>query len=602
MRSESDLRQQLTRIDGRGYPAYKDLAGDYRCKDFDLYLDHVQGDPFAAPSKVRVRVPMSVAQFPSELFENPARKLGLCDFLAREVARAIGGDGAAQTTSKGSERRESRGRGSRSGGGSGKSGLIRIDSGGQEVLERSAVVLGEDWVEARLEVGLPAAGRRILGRQAETLLLQRLPAVARAGLLWESLNERDAVEFVHCVENQESIRTRLAGLGLVAFVANGAVLPRESGASERPLRNEEVVPFVSPPQLELEIDVPNPLPGDEPRESLRGMGIATGVTLIVGGGYHGKSTLLRALERAVYPHIPGDGREHVVSRRDLVKVRAEDGRRVERVAIDPFIGVLPGGRSTRAFRSEDASGSTSQAANIVEAVEVDCTGLLLDEDTSATNFMVRDARMQALVDADFEPIIPFLERVKELHDRLGVSTVMVMGGCGDYFDVADRVIRLRDYRVEDVSEEARGIAKRLPSQRTNEARAPLTAPEPRIPIAKSFDASRGRRDVKIDARDRDTIGYGSDAIDMRAVEQLVSTSQARAVGYAILKASRELMGEGRELSRILDDLEAQLDAHGVDALDVRDSRSGRHPGNLARPRRYEIAAAINRLRSLRVQD
>jgi predicted ABC-class ATPase len=324
------------------------------------------------------------------------------------------------------------------------------------------------------------------------------------------------------------------------------------------------------------------------------------VTLIVGGGYHGKSTLLRALERGVHPHIPGDGREWVVSRNDLVKIRAEDGRRVERVGIDAFIRELPGGRSTTAFSSEDASGSTSQASNIVEALEAGAGGLLLDEDTSATNFLVRDARMQALVPRDHEPITPFVERVRELYDALGTSTVLVMGGSGDYFDVADRVVRLCDYRAEDLTREAHEIAVRQPTGRRNETTSPLAPVSQRVPLAASFDPSRGRKAVKIDTFGRGEIRFGREQIDLRSVEQLVDCSQTRAIAAALHLAAHRFMNGDATLSEILDQLDGLLDEAGLDVLDPF-HRPGRHPGRFARPRRFEIAAAINRIRSLRVK-
>jgi len=611
-RDAGELARRLQRIDGRGYKAYQDIRGSFELERCTLYVDHVQGDPFAAPSKLRVRVPMSEAALPAELFAGRVRRIALSDFLARAVRSAVIDRGAGHESAargqrqrardSGGARRNRRDRGRDSNAGSGKSGLIRIDAGAQEVLERSAVVITPAWVEARVEVGLPAAGRRVLGREAERLLLTRLPETALAGLLWESLDREAARLFVECVENQEHVRSRLAVLGLVAFVGNGAVLPRESGASDRPLCGESVVPFRSPGELEVCIEVPNPVAGAGSAESaLTGMGIPQGVTLIVVGGYHGKSTLLHALERGVYPHIPGDGRETVVSAPDLVKIRAEDGRRVERVDIHSFISELPGGRSTRAFCSDDASGSTSQAANIVEAVEAGASGLLLDEDTSATNFMVRDARMQALVAKEFEPITPFLERVRELHRKLGISTVLVMGGCGDYFEVADRVIMLREYQPLDCTDEAREVARQQRGKRRSEAREGISAPLARVPLAASFDASRGRRDVKIDVRGCDEIVFGSDPIDLRGVEQLVDPSQTRAVGLAIHLASQRLMNGEHSLGEVLDALEALLDSEGLDLLDPFGGGEGHNPGNFARPRRFEIAAAINRLRSLRVR-
>jgi predicted ABC-class ATPase len=576
-----ELERSLLRIDGRGYKAYGDVRGSWQHDGLSLHIDHVQGDPFAAPSKLRLRVPHSASQLPRELFDTPVRRMALADALARQ-ADAIAGGG---------QRR-----------GSGKSCVVLVDAGGQEVLERTAVALTDDHVELRLQVGLPARGRRVLGRVAAELLCQELPDLAARALRWENLPQDEVRDFVACVDNQEHLRAQLDAAGLVAFIADGSILPRESGASDRPLASSSATPCVAPASLCVELELRHPLPGpDGPRTTLRGLGIRRGITLIVGGGYHGKSTLLRALEHCVYPHIPGDGREWCVSDAGLVKVRAEDGRRVEQVDISAFISDLPQDRSTERFCSDDASGSTSQAANIVEALEVGASGLLLDEDTSATNFMVRDARMQALVAKEHEPITPFLERVREIYERHGVSTVLVMGGCGDYFDVADRVIAMREFLPEDQTDEARRIATAAPSARTREATQPWGAITQRSPIAKSFDASRGRREVKIAARERDQLTFGNDSIDLRAVEQLLDRSQTRAVGHALHLAATRFMQDDRNLREVLDEIEAFFDGEGLDVLDPW-RRGDEHPGNFARPRRFEIAAAMNRLRSARMRQ
>jgi predicted ABC-class ATPase len=577
------LRHTITRIDGRGYKAYKEIEGSWSFPKLSLYIDHVQADPFAPPSKVRLRLSHSETKLPEELFADPTRRLALEDVLARNVYAAI------QQNIKGHRD-------------TGKSDLIKIDVGGQEVLNRTALVVTSEWVEARLFIGLPAAGRRVLGRQAEAILCEALPRIVERGLVWTNLPQEEISAFVACVENQEHIRKQLDMLGLIAFVADGAVLPRESGASDKPLNPREAVPFKSPDPLRISVSLPNLVKRvNETTNVVSGMGIPKGVTLIVGGGYHGKSTLLRALERGVYPHIPGDGREYVVANPHAVKIRAEDGRRVDKVNMSAFISDLPYGNPTRDFSSEDASGSTSQAANIVEALETGAQVLLLDEDTSASNFMVRDARMQALVDKENEPITPFLDRVHEIHERLGVSTVLVMGGCGDYFDVADTVIMMRNYLPYDVSAEAQEVTRAYPTARHAEALLPLSRITERIPLAESFDPSRGRRAVKIVAKGIDRVLYGREPIDLRYLEQLVDWSQTRAIGAAIHLARRRFIDGKRTLREILDALEAYLDQHGLDHLDPF-YQDERHPGAFARPRRYEIAGAINRLRTLTVRQ
>lgn len=574
------LRRTLSRIDGRSYNAYKNLLGDYDFRWFTLHIDHVQGDPFAAPSRLRARVPMKRAGYPRDLFRNRVRRIALEDFAARQVNRAV--------------LRESRRIQ-----GSGKSGMIHIDAGGQEVLARTACRITPNWVEARIYVGLPAAGRNIMGREARDLLCEVLPDIVQKGLLWRAFPDKAAWSFVECVENQESIRDRLEELGLVAFVGEGAILPRESGNSPRPLDSKRAVAFQSPASLRVRLNLPNPLTRDPgaPRH-VAGMGVPRGVTLIVGGGYHGKSTLLKALEQGIYPHVPGDGRETVVTCRQAVKIRAEDGRRIERVDIGPFIDNLPGGLNTRIFSTDNASGSTSQAANIIEALEMGADALLLDEDTSATNFMVRDVRMQALVRKEFEPITPFVDRVRGIYETFGVSTVLVMGGCGDYFDVADHVILMREYLPEDVTREAQRVAAAHETGRRSEAEPPSAWRLERTPLPASFDASRGKKRIKIDAKALDQILFGSDPIDLRGVEQLVDVSQTRAVGMAIFLAASRFMDGKVPLKTALERLDAYLDENGLDLLDPFHRGEG-HPGSFARPRALEIAAAINRLRSVR---
>tara|TARA_B100000586_G_C20113087_1_gene431195 strand:+ start:1445 stop:3199 length:1755 start_codon:yes stop_codon:yes gene_type:complete len=579
MSNDQHLRQLLSHIDGRGYKDYKQIKGSYEFSDFNLYIDHVQGDPFALPSKVRLRVDQKRAQIPAGLWTNSVRQVALEDFIARAIRQSVQDLVSPKK-------------------GSGKSGLVFIDAGQQEVLERTAVIITEDWVETRLQVGLPAAGRRILGKQAIKILCQEIPQIVEQALMWKNLDHKQCRTFVECVENQETIYQQLDRLGLVAFVANGSVLPRDSGISDLPLSGSQVVDFQAPESLETSIEVPNHLPSGE--TIIKGMGIPKGITLIVGGGYHGKSTLLKALEKCVYAHIPGDGREYVITTRDAVKIRAEDGRRVEKVNINPFISNLPQEISTDSFCSEDASGSTSQAANIMEALEIGAKLLLLDEDTSATNFMVRDARMQLLVHKDQEPITPFVDRVRELYDSLGVSTVLVMGGSGDYFDVANTIIKMQDYCPYDVGNLARDIVDEHPTKRQVDALEPFGQVTARMPQAASFNASRGRKEVKIDARARDLLIYGSDSIDLRYVDQLVETSQTGAVGHAIYLANQSMMSCNATLQDVVERLELFFDQNGLDALDPF-YRKENHPGNFSRPRKYEIAAAINRLRTLKLK-
>ncbi len=560
-----DLAAALRRLDGKGYKAYKDVKGRYDAGRFTLSIDHVQGDPFAEPSRLRALVPADSAALPEWALRNEARRTAAADFLNRALEAAL--------------RRRASDRGS------GKSGELFVLRPGQEVLVRAAMAVSPDGaVEARFRAGLPARGRRILGREAAELLTGDVPAAVEAALLFESL-DADALRLhVESVEDARALRAALAEQGLVAFVADGAHLPRRSGIDDRPLPFEDAVPFRAPDSLHVTLHAPNA--GD-----VAGLGIRAGVTLIVGGGFHGKSTLLRAIERGVYDHVPGDGRERVVAVADAVKVRAEDGRAVAGTDISNFIGRLPGGGDTRAFRTANASGSTSQAAAIAEALEVGCACLLLDEDTSATNFMIRDARMQALIADEHEPITPFIDRARQLADELGVSTLLVVGGSGDYFDVADTVIAMRDYVPAEVTAQARRIAREQPTRRAHEG-GPWRDVAARVPLPASLDPSRGRHDVHLRTRSEERILFGTQEVELSAVEQIVETGQTRAMGEAIAWARGRALDGERNMAEALREIMATLERDGLDAFQRHEA------GELAAFRIYELAAFLNRIRGL----
>jgi predicted ABC-class ATPase len=563
------LRSILTRIDGRGYKAYKEIQGGWTFPGFLLHIDHVQGDPFAAPSRLCVELGHSESDLPGDLFSTPLRRIALGDYLVRRFRAA------AASIARGNR-------------GIGKSGLIAVVTAGQEVLKRNAVVFGPNSLQCRFILGLPAAGRTVLGRQAAEMLLEEVPRIVEQSLLFSCLPPGDAERHLQCVEDQEALREALPQKGLVAFVPEGASLPRRSGIDPQPL-GREAVPFEPPPELTVELACPH-------RGSLRGMGIPAGVTLIVGGGFHGKSTLLDALQLGVYNHLPGDGREYVVTDATASKVRAEDGRAVEKVDISPFITGLPNGQETRAFSTANASGSTSQAANIIEPLEVGSRLLLVDEDTSATNFMIRDERMQELVAKNREPITPFVDKVRQLYQNRGVSTVLVMGGSGDYFDVADTVIMMDAYRPRAVTARAREIAARHAQRRRPEGGETFGTLTPRRFVPASFDPSRGRREVKIDTPRVNTLLFGKSTIDLTAVEQLVDEGQTLAAGWAIHTLStRHLSGE-ITLAEALEALFREIEERGLDTL------LPWRTGTLALPRPFEVAAAINRLRGVRVKD
>ena len=577
----NDLERLLIRIDKRQYPAYKDTQGVWVYPTgAKLSIDWIQGDPYASPSRCRVLVPENLAGFPRKLYENRVRKIALEDYLTRSFGAAVsasGGDVRAQNQGWKGE----------------KGGDMMVDKPGQYVIERSSVQIHKDGsVEARFTVGLPARGRTILGSWASSILCNNLPRYISEGLLCRNLNSTRIQMHVDCVEDSEALRGMLDDLGLVAFVADGSILPRASGNSDLPMTASQAVTFRSPDELAITVELPH-------KGSIRGMGIRKGITLICGGGFHGKTTLLEALQVGVYNKVLGDGREYVVVHPSAVKIRAEDGRYVNSVDISPYINNLPLRKDTRCFDSTDASGSTSQATNIQEALEVGSKVLLIDEDTSATNFMVRDMRMSELVAPEKEPISPFIDRIEALASS-GVSSILVLGGTGEYFHLASTVLMLDSYKIHDATSQAHEIAKRY-----NEASSKFQLSKIRnnkilcYPVIRARILSHvlngSRHEARIRTRGKSQISVDEETLDLNAVEQLVEESQTRTIAYALSTLHRYISNgkwKALPLEKIVEILEMEIDTSGLDYL-----TEGTPLGNLARPRRYEIVAAISRLRS-----
>ncbi|GAA2001847.1 ABC-ATPase domain-containing protein [Brevibacterium samyangense] len=590
------LERTLASLDGRGYAAYKHLRGTHDLGGMDLVVDHVQVDPYAPPSRMRLVVDARDAALPADLVADRLGRIAVSDFLTRRFAAAITEHFSARAgrgPAAHGDRRSHHRRGARP---DAQKPPVTIGTPGQEILERSSVLLAPDRVEARIEVALPAAGRRIRGREAAELLLDVLPELGRSALFHGNLDAEARTALaahVALLRDQDALRTALRAAGLVAFVGDGAVLPRSSGASDLPLTSGAVA-FRSPDSLRVSFDLPS-------GRAVTGMGVPEGITVVVGGGYHGKSTLLRALERGVYPHIAGDGREWVVTRPDAVSIRAEDGRAVTGVDISPFIGNLPSGTDTRHFTTTNASGSTSQAANLMEAVDSGAGALLIDEDTSATNFMIRDERMRLLVPAAKEPITPFHDRIRPLWRDRGVPTVLVAGGSGAFFALADHVIAMDSYVPYDVTQRAHEIAAAAAGGTTAEAPSspdtafpatafPTTQPG-RVPDPAGLQP--GHKQPR--ARGLGSIQFGRQDIDVSHLAQLVDPAQTEAIARILDRLAREADGR-RTLDELVDRIEAVLDENGLDAL----STYRGHPGHLARPRRHEILAAVNRHRGLRL--
>ncbi len=562
LRNRDALEEMIHRIDGRGYKAYKDIAGDYDFGDFTLHIEHVQGDPFASPSRFRIRISLSVLGIRWDEISHAYEKLAYEDVLLRKFAKVLSGMSRPR--------------------GTGGSGTYSVDAPGQEILWRSALVIEEGRVDIRFFVGLPARGRRILGAVARDMLLGEIPRAIRC-LRFEEKDRQKYKLWRETLGKAWTIRDYIRNKGYVAFVADGSVLPRRSGVSQLPLEN--AVPFFSPDTLRVEIPTPF--------GSVSGMAIPQGITLITGGGFHGKSTLLSAIASGIYFHKPGDGRELVITEPTAVKVRAEDGRRIVGVDISSFIRNLPGGKDTSWFSTENASGSTSQAASIVEAIDAGAKLLLMDEDTCATNFMVRDERMARLIPGDKEPIIPLVSRVRELYKNYGVSTIMVVGGLGAFIDVADHIILMDNYQARDATTEAKTIASEIPY--------PIPPADPIKPFRRRLWLSsslKPARKPKVKVKTSDRIIYGKEEIFFPSIDYIPTRSCLSAIGDIMLHLSTGKLGEKIRPEDL--DFLWSLWFDG-DWSGVRRLIGKRLPYRFAAVRPMDVAMVVNRYRGLEVE-
>lgn len=560
-----DLVGHLHALDGRSYAAYKAIVGHYTATTgWVLHIDRVQPDPFAHPTRIRLEIPASLPGLEvlddADLLSTRDRRLAVGDFLIRELHASFRGT------------------------------ALSIAAPGQEILERSAAVFlangdveprgaGGWTIEIRARLSLPARGRSIQGREAARIVSRDLTRELGEVLNLTGQRAEHLVAHVNALEDHRALSEVVRERGWVSFLADGALLPRRSGVSDEPMRSG-AVPLSAPDSLAETVELPH-------AGTVRGTAIPTGVTVIVGGGYHGKSTLLNAIERGVYPHLPGDGRELVATLPNAVKVRAADGRAVTGVDLTPFISHLPGDRDTTSFTTKNASGSTSQAASLIEAVEAGADMVLLDEDTSATNLLIRDSRMRSLVADEREPITPFVDRVGALSRSRGVSTVMVMGGSGDYLDVADLVLLMDDYTLHDATARAREVVAAQPRANTELKDFPVVLD--RVPLPAPARTRRGP--VRTRSRGTEALVLDREEIDISDISGVVDPGQAEATALALRALLERRFDASSTLAQCLEDLDALLDDEGLDALDNR-------PAFLVRPRRVDVAGAVNRYRAL----
>lgn len=587
MKSAQDLRRLLESIDRKGYPAYKDTRGSYDFTDYVLSIDHVQGDPFASPSKLSVFIPIQRAAYPSSYFDAPHKQTALEDYLVRQFCQEI-----AKYNFKAK--------------GSGKSGLIATSHPGPEILSRTACECSAKGITARFEAGFPANGRTINSGELIKILFDFLPRCVKTVFYYKNRPAQEVKAVSDLAEDQHFIRCELERLGLVSFVADGAILPRESGISSRPMKGS--VPFQSPDSLRMELNLPH-------HGRITGMGLHRGITLIVGGGYHGKSTLLKALESGVYNHVAGDGREYVITDSTAMKLRAEDGRSVQNVDISLFINDLPNKKDTRCFSTEDASGSTSQAAAVIEGVEAGSRVFLIDEDTSATNFMVRDDLMQKIISRAQEPITPFIERARDLYEKSGISTVMVAGSSGAYFYIADTILQMDCYEPFDITDKTKTFCssygvepitsapgfllpsggRRLLSNKGGSQTAPGNTPAANRGNYRGRGPRDGGRDerIKVKVYGKDSLQIGKSPVDLRFVEQLIDAEQTNALAQMLRYCVEHQLLERYTVRDTVSMLLKEIQKGGLAAV----GDSSYAACGLSMPRIQEIYACINRYRN-----
>ncbi|MFL0949091.1 P-loop domain-containing protein [Vibrio parahaemolyticus] len=540
------LTATLKKIEKQNYRAYQQIKGQYDFTDFTLFIDHVQGDPYASASRFRATRAWSLTGLEWLKDESPAFQRAARDFIARSFEQF-----AKQENT------------------------VSIALNGQTVLDSTAVLFTEEGIELRFRVNLPAEGRSVLGKKANNILTFHLPKFIRRATLERELDREAMVKHCQVVEDQSALREQLEAHNLVAFVANGSVLPRIAGNCDLPMK--EAVEFTAPESLQVTLHAPN-------KGYVTGLGIPKGITLIVGGGFHGKSTLLNAIERSIYDHIPGDGREYIVTDQKAMKIRAEDGRCVHHLNLSNYINHLPMGKDTSDFSTQDASGSTSQAAWLQESIEAGATSLLIDEDTSATNFMIRDERMQALVAKGDEPITPLVDRIGQLRDELDISTIIVMGGSGDYLDVANTVIQMHDYQAVDVTEKAKQVIAQHPTQRHNESEESLQTFRPRAlnRVALMNILTDGK--FRVSAKGKDSLRFGKEFTDLSALEQIESADEVNAIGWLWFQLA-QLPGWCNNPAK---EIEEMLSGEWHASLPKQ--------GDLAKPRTLDVMAALNRMR------
>ncbi|MCO5060810.1 MAG: ABC-ATPase domain-containing protein [Kiritimatiellae bacterium] len=567
MKDKQEFFELLGEIDGRDFSEYGRIIGDYDFSRYILKLARIPTEADDSQTLIVVRVPSVTAGFPPDLYATAIRRTALEDLLVRKLSDSV--SRVAAYDDQGISRRR-----------------LSVATPGQKILPRSALVISDDFIEARLIVQLPARRGTVLGEEARHVFFEELPAIVNSALIFCNLEEVEVNQFVDLMEDADAIRQALPTRGLIGFVGEGAFLIRVDH-SDRPDYNRDV-PFVVPDELLVDVEVPN-------KGRVRGLGIPSGITVILGDAYSGRRELMKALAAGIYNHVPGDGREYVVTTPDAVYIAAEDRRSVQRVDISAFVRQNPAGRDVRQFTTTHADPSAAQAASVAEALEVGARALLFDESDSNSGFLSQDSRLKGLAGGAEPRLVPFSVCARQMVEDLGISVVVAgASSVAEFIPVADTVLRVDDYQVVDVTREAKQLSIHPEEIKPDAAALARLTSYTRWIVPSSLDATSGRHDAVIGVEELGRLRFGNNVIDLTGVAQLADTNQIETIGLILYYAKNRYLNEGRPIREVLDLIDRDLSTEGLECL-TRDLR-----GDLARPRRYEIAAALNRLASLRI--
>ena len=554
-KTQKDLEKQLTQINKKGYKTYQQLKNIYQYPTYTLHLDYIQKDPYAKPSKAHITIKQDTHKIPEKLYNTPPRKTALETIITQKFH---------QETLKHKYNHKAK---------------ITIPHNNQEILIRNNIEITKEKLTIYFNIGLPANGRRINSQEAQKLLNSILPQIIKNTCNYQKYDKEYLLKTVITNEDATYIRNNLKQKKIVTFIANNSILPRKTGNNDKPLKTAK--PFKTPETLKQEYITNN-------NTKIIGMGIPEGITIIIGGGYHGKTTLLESIQNGVYNHIYQDGREYTITDKTATKIKAENGRNIEKVNINSFISNTPNNINTKQFTTNNASGSTSQATNLIEAIEAGSKLILIDEDTSATNFMIQDPLMQEIITTQKEPITPLTDQIQNIKKQ-NISIIIVTGGTSQYLKYADTIIQMDNYQAQDITQKVKKIlTKKKQNYKPIEKKLEYTT---RKPAKNCINPYKGRKKVTKN-KELNTILFGTEIIDIKDIEQLICHDQAQTISI-ILDYITKYIDSKTSIKEIILQVDKDIQEKGLNIL-------SKNNHSLVYVRPIDIAAAINRIRSLKI--